>query len=88
MIINVTSVKNDTSHYDNYFVELRTGLSIKQYTIVVDFVEKFITGDVIAYGDWFDIDLDECLHVLNLVKEQDRLVSDYNHLLNHIQKGD
>lgn len=66
---------------DSYFVEWYTGLSTKQYTIIIDFEQGTITGDVIAYGRWVDIDLNECLMVLNHVTKHGNINRPYFHLL-------
>ena len=54
-------------NYDYYHMEVRTGLSTKEYQIVVDFEKKTITGDGVAYGGFITLDKDECISFLNYV---------------------
>lgn len=81
MTIRHESNHTDFENVDTYFIEWHTGLSTKEYTIFVDFERGAITGDVIAYGDWFDIDLDECLTVLDYVTKQGKVRRPFSHLL-------
>ena len=55
--------------YDYYHFEVRTALSTKEYQVVVDFKEKTITGDGIAYGNFIELDKDECISLLKYVDE-------------------
>lgn len=81
MTIRHESNLSNGDNFDTYFVEWYTGLSTKEYTIFVDFERGAITGDVIAYGEWFDIDLDECVKVLNYVTKQGKIRRPFHHLL-------
>lgn len=44
-------------------------MSTKEYSIVADFKNEEIIGDCIAYGTWFDIELEECFNFIEIVKK-------------------
>lgn len=68
-------------NFDRYNIEKCSALSTKQFAVVVDFDEREITGDCIAYGDWFDIDLKECCDLLLQVHEEDEMKRDFKDIL-------
>lgn len=53
--------------FDRYNIEIKSQLSTKQYSIVVDFLSEEISGDCVAYGSWFDIESSECIEILQEV---------------------
>ncbi|WP_314208231.1 hypothetical protein [Vagococcus salmoninarum] len=81
MTITHDTTQNKDENYDTYFVESYSGLSSKEYTIVVDYKKKTITGDGIAYGDWFDITLIDCLTILDSISKKGKLNRPYSQLL-------
>ncbi|MCP6847089.1 hypothetical protein JKQ17_14705 [Listeria monocytogenes] len=57
--------------FDRYDLIDRTALSTKEISVVVSFLPDDtdkITGDIIAYGEWGDLDKSECIEYLNYVK--------------------
>lgn len=55
--------------YDYYHFEERTGLSSKEYQVVVDFEEQEIIGEGVAFGGFITLDEDECISLLNYIDE-------------------
>ena len=53
--------------FDRYNLEERTQISTKQISIVVDFKNEEISGDIVAHGGWYDLSLDECLEYIKVV---------------------
>lgn len=53
--------------YDIYELEYQTQISTKQITIVVDFKNEEITGDIVAHGSWYNLTLEECLDYIELI---------------------
>ncbi|MGO3710325.1 hypothetical protein [Vagococcus salmoninarum] len=81
MTIRHETTQNKDENYDTYFVVSYSGLSTKEYTIFVDYKNERITDDVIAYGDWFDISLTDCLTILDSVSKKEKLRRPYSQLL-------
>lgn len=66
--------KYDLDRYN--FVE-RTGLSTKEISIDVDFERNEITGDKIAYGSWYKLELEECIKFLKTLQSNE-IKRDFN----------
>lgn len=47
-------------------ITLYTPLCTKEYTIGLDLNQREISGDVVAYGSWYDIDEEECWDALKV----------------------
>ncbi|MCH4199852.1 hypothetical protein QYH60_13840 (plasmid) [Lactococcus lactis subsp. lactis] len=86
-MIKVTSIEtvkdneNNEYDFDRYNLEIKTGLSTKELSVVVSFIEndkEVITGDMIAFGSWYDLELDECIEYLKIVKEQNKMKRDFS----------
>lgn len=54
--------------FDRYNFVTRSPLATKEFSIVVNFLNGEITGDVIAYGSWYDIETVECIELLETLK--------------------
>lgn len=74
-LINIETIcetKNGKKYnFDRYDLIESTALSTKEISVVVSFlpdVTDKITGDIIAYGEWGDLDKSECIEYLNYVK--------------------
>ena len=86
-MIKVTSIEtvkdneNNEYDFDRYNLEIKTGLSTKELSVVVSFIEndkEVITGDMIVFGSWYDLELDECIEYLKIVKEQNKMKRDFS----------
>lgn len=58
---------NEPMDFDRYDIEIKSQLSTKEYSIVVDFLDDEITGECVAYGLWHDIEQNECIELLQEV---------------------
>lgn len=67
--------------FERYNIEKRNVLSTHELSIVVDFDTREITGDCIAYGDWFDLDLYEACDCLLRILSNDEMKTDYKDIL-------
>ena len=77
----ITLLRAETSgNYDNYFFTERSPLSTKDITITIDFVDNEITGDCVAYGGWFDLELEDCLRYLDQV-DNSEIIRDFKFML-------
>lgn len=73
-----TEIEGKKVDFDRYNIEVKSQLSTKQYSIVVDYLNNEITGDCVAFGSWFDIELDECLELLNEVLKDNKPIRKIN----------
>jgi hypothetical protein len=64
-------------NFDRYNVEIYSGLSTKEFSVVVDHLDKTISGDCIRYGSWGDLDEEEILEILAIVEEEGKVVRPY-----------
>ena len=56
----VTEMRGINNHqkydFDLYQIEARSPMSTREITLTVDFIEKKVSGDIIAFGDWYDLE--------------------------------
>lgn len=77
----IKDTQNNKYDFDRYNLEIKTGLSTKEVSVQVSFIEnedEIITGDIIAFGSWYDLELDECIEYLKIVKEQNKMKRDFS----------
>lgn len=67
--------------YERYNFEERTPFSTKETSVTVDFGDNKIFGDRIAYGEWGNIELDECIKFLKTLKPNE-IYRDFSSLIN------
>ena len=67
--------------FDRYDIEVGSQISTKEYSIVVDFKNKEITGDCVAYGSWYDIEEKEAVELLKEVMKNNKPIRDFTGLL-------
>lgn len=58
---------------DVYRVESKRALSTQEMSVVVDFENNKITGDCIAYGEWGNLELEECKDILKALPKHEML---------------
>jgi len=87
-MINLESVEQIKGIYDNekidwdrYTIEICSSLSLKEYSIIVDFLKEEITGECISYGSWFDIKETDCLELLEIILKENKPERDFSHIL-------
>lgn len=77
----IKDTQNNKYDFDRYNLEIKTGLSTKEVSVQVSFIEnedEIITGDIIAFGIWYDLELDECIEYLKIVKEQNKMKRNFS----------
>lgn len=77
----IKDTQNNKYDFDRYNSKIKTGLSTKEVSVQVSFIEnedEIITGDIIAFGSWYDLELDECIEYLKIVKEQNKMKRDFS----------
>ena len=75
-----TYYENEKYDFDRYNFIKRTPLSTQEISIIVDFKENEITGDTIAYGSWYDLELEECIDYL-ITLQPSEIKRDFTDLL-------
>lgn len=77
----IKDTQNNKYDFDRYNLKIKTGLSTKEVSVQVSFIEnedEIITGDIIEFGSWYDLELDECIEYLKIVKEQNKMKRDFS----------
>lgn len=77
----IKDTQNNKYDFDRYNLEIKTGLSTKEVSVQVSFIEnedEIITRDIIAFGSWYHLELDECIEYLKIVKEQNKMKRDFS----------
>lgn len=77
----IKDTQNNKYDFDRYNLKIKTGLSTKEVSVQVSFIEnedEIITGDIIAFESWYDLELDECIEYLKIVKEQNKMKRDFS----------
>lgn len=59
--------------FDVYCFEEKRAMTTREITVMVDFEKKKITGDCIAYGEWSDLDFEECKEILLAMPAEEKL---------------
>lgn len=59
---------NQKCDFDRYNFITQSPIATKEISVVVDFENGELTGDKIAHGSWFDIELVECIELLETLK--------------------
>lgn len=77
---------NEKYDYDYYLFDVPTLFSTKEYNIAVDFIEESITGDYVAHGGWHDLEMDECIEVMEMFLIDNKPNRDFTHILNKLKK--
>lgn len=72
--------ENIKMDFDRYNIEVKSQLSTKDYSVIVDFKNNEITGDCVAYGSWFDIELDECLELLKEIFKTNKPIRNFKYI--------
>ncbi|MBE0295658.1 hypothetical protein IHE73_11785 [Streptococcus agalactiae] len=54
---------------NNSTLEARSPMSTREITLTVDFIEKKVSGDIIAFGDWYDLDIESVNEILKQLKK-------------------
>ena len=62
---------NQKHDFDRYNFITRSPLATKEISVVVDFANDEISGDKIAHGSWCDIEITECIELLETLKPCD-----------------
>ncbi|MGF6990428.1 uncharacterized protein YjbI with pentapeptide repeats [Lachnospiraceae bacterium PM6-15] len=65
---------------DQYEVVTKGYASTREFNIHADFGNKELSGDVVAFGNWEDMDRDTILQVLELVEAEGELIRDVSGL--------
>jgi len=84
-LISKETIKDVNLDFDRYIFEAKGLLSTKDISIVIDFKNKEIAGDIVAYGGWHDLELPECLTYLKLLDKED-IIRDFDSILKKEEK--
>ncbi|QWG92815.1 hypothetical protein [Bacillus mycoides] len=71
---------NKKYDFDRYDFIVKPAFTEKEISIVVDFEGNKITGDIIAYGEWGNLELEECINYLKTLQPSE-IKRDFNHLI-------
>lgn len=55
--------------FDRYTIIKQTPMSTQEFDVVVDHINRDITGDVVRYGSWDDLDADELKELMTDVTD-------------------
>lgn len=65
---------NKKYDFDLYEIEARSPMATREISLTVDFIEKKVSGDIIAFGDWYDLDIESVNELLNQLKNEKQLL--------------
>ncbi|PFX43688.1 hypothetical protein COL24_05350 [Bacillus toyonensis] len=72
--------ENKEYDFDRYDFIKKRPISTHETSVIVDFIGNKITGDTIAYGSWYDIELQECIEYLKTLQPSE-ILRDFSHLI-------
>ncbi|WP_202874201.1 hypothetical protein [Carnobacterium maltaromaticum] len=70
-LVAVETINKDVYDFDRYDFEVKSPLSSKEYSVTTDFQNSEIRGEYIAYGEWNNLDIEECLEILDTLTEKE-----------------
>ena len=80
--VTVTEMRGINNHqkydFDLYQIEARSPMSTREITLTVDFIEKKVSGDIIAFGDWYDLDIESVNEILKQLKKEEQTLRTIN----------
>lgn len=79
--------QNTEYDYDTYEFEVISGFATKEYTVTICFKDMTLTGDCVAYGDWFTIEIKECMPFVNYLIDNKLLLRDITNIIKNYEKG-
>ena len=59
--------------FDVYRVDVKQLLTTREITIMIDFEHGEIAGDCIAFGEWYDLSIEDCKEILKAIPIEKRL---------------
>lgn len=59
--------------FDRYNVEMRSPMATHEYSVTVNHITKKLGGDVIRFGSWDDLIMEEIIEILELVEKEGKL---------------
>ena len=81
MNVHSKTIINLNKDCDEYEINVDSPPFSKDYSIIVDFKNKKITGSCVAFGSWYDVDKIECIKILQLVEVNKKLLRNYKSLI-------
>lgn len=69
---------NEKYNFDLYQIEARSPMSTKEISLTVDFIEKKISGDIIAFGDWYDLDKETVIEIIKQIEKENQTLRTIN----------
>ncbi|PET92225.1 hypothetical protein CN527_30805 [Bacillus cereus] len=76
--------ENKEYDFDRYNFIKKRPLSTHETSVVVDYKNNEITGDTIAYGSWYDIELEECIDYLKTLQPNE-IKRDFSDILAKVE---
>lgn len=62
--------EGEEQDFDRYNVEMRSPMATHEFSVVVNHKTKSVSGDVIRYGSWDDLEPEEVLEILEVVEAE------------------
>ena len=69
---------NKPQDFDLYEIEARSSLETRVLCLVVDFINKEVSGDIVAFGSWYDLDKETVIELLNQLKKENKILRTFN----------
>ena len=60
--------------FDLYEIEARSPLATRELSLIVDFINKEVSGDIVAFGSWYDLDQSTVIDLLRQLIEVNQLL--------------
>lgn len=60
------------STYETYYITQKHGLSAREISLYKDSIDNKWHGDIIAFGEWWDLDREDVKRVLEFLEEWGR----------------
>lgn len=65
---------NKPYDFDLYEIEARSPLATRELSLIVDFINKEVSGDIVTFGSWYDLDQSTVIDLLRQLIEVNQLL--------------
>lgn len=84
-LVRTETLCDETMDFDCYIFTDVSPLSSKDVTVVIDFKDNTIEGDIVAHGSWYDLEYKEIQKYVNVLEYED-ILRDFQHIKEECDK--
>lgn len=79
--VDIHDFKIKNNLYHRYDISYYSGLSTKEFTVLINLTQSKISGDCIRFGEYGKLSIVECTDILKVLKEHNKLIGNYEYII-------